>query len=76
MTSSLSAWVRFDRGDPFVWKRLAGMLVVALLPAAVFLALGQGLLALLAMAIGLWPFPFRISLAEDGICSSLPRSPH
>jgi hypothetical protein len=43
------------------------MLVVALLPAAVCLALGYGLLALLAMAVGSWPFPFRLCLTQAGI---------
>ncbi|HKY35339.1 MAG TPA: hypothetical protein VJN18_05330 [Polyangiaceae bacterium] len=67
MTPALSAWVRFDWSDPFVRKRLVAMLLIALLPGGVCLAFGQGLLALLVMAIGTWPFPFRLSVEETGI---------
>jgi hypothetical protein len=41
--------------------------VVAWLPGAVCLAFGQGLLALLVIAVGSWPLPYRLSVTSAGL---------
>jgi hypothetical protein len=53
--------------EAVVLKRL--VLAVALVPVAgwVFLVWGQGLLALLAMALVAWPLPLRATVSETGI---------
>jgi len=70
MIAQFAGWVRFEWTDPFVWKRFASMLLISLLPAAACLALGQGVLALLVMAVGTWPFPLRLSVTESGVTCS------
>jgi hypothetical protein len=67
MTEALTAWVRFGWNEPFLWRRFATMLGLSLVPTTVCLALGQGVLGLLAMAIGLWPWPLRLRVGSSGL---------
>lgn len=67
MTEQPVGWVRLGWREPFVWRRLAVGLALSLLPAAACLALRAGVLALVALAIGSFPHPFRVSVNDRGV---------
>ncbi len=65
-----SGWINPGFSRSFAVKRLFVLAFVALPLMGACIAAGQGLLALVVMAVGLWPFPFRFTLDERGLCVS------
>jgi hypothetical protein len=53
--------------EPFVWRRVAVGLALAMLPFAVCLALKAGFLAWLALALGCYPWPVRVAVDQRGV---------
>jgi hypothetical protein len=53
--------------EPFALKRTALGLALGVAPMALCLALGQGLMSLIALAVGCWPWPVRIGLDRHGL---------
>jgi len=52
------------------WKRALCFLAIPLPLLALGLHFRQGVLGLLLMPLGFWPFPFRCRLEADGVCVS------
>lgn len=67
MTEQAIGWVRLEWREPFFWQRLALGWALTLLPAAACLAFRAGILALLAIAIGSFPWPVRASVSARGV---------
>jgi hypothetical protein len=53
--------------EPFLVKRLVLALTLALLAGGALLALEQGLLALVAMALAAWPLPLRVRVSTTSL---------
>jgi hypothetical protein len=67
VTEAVVGWVRLGWREPFVWRRLIVGLALSVLPAAACLALRAGVLALLAIAVGSFPWPVRVSVSDRGV---------
>jgi hypothetical protein len=53
--------------EPFALKRTILGLALGVAPMALCLTLGQGLISLLALVVGCWPWPVRIGLDRHGL---------
>jgi hypothetical protein len=67
MSNVYAVWVGFGWTAPFLWKRFATMLALGVAPAAACVAMGYGVPGLLVMALGLWPFPWRLTISPRGL---------
>lgn len=53
--------------EPFVWRRLAVGLTLSLVPCAVCLSFRAGFLALIALALGSYPWPVQVAVGDRGL---------
>ncbi len=63
-------WINLGFSHSFAVKRLLVLLFVVLPLVGACVVAGRGLLALVVLAVGVWPFPFRFTLDERGLCVS------